>query len=101
MDPTLLEGADSGANPKGFAKGVTGQREAVNLKVQTLLALQELGIVIGVAIMVGFIFLLMVFMEKLFNGVVSKYHKRFGSRQTEIADEDPAKLVGTFKRYKN
>ena len=41
-----------------------------------------------------------VFSEKLYNSVLSKYHKRFGEPPT-LADEDPAKLVGTFKRYKN
>ena len=40
--------------------GVGGPREKVSLRIQTLLALQELGIVIGVAIMVASIFMLMV-----------------------------------------
>ena len=102
LDPSLLEGDQGGdINPnKALGKGGSGTRQVVNLEDQTLLALQELGIVIGVAIMVASIFMLMVFMEKLFNSVVTKYHKRFGGSH-DIADEDPAQLVGTFKRYKN
>lgn len=56
--------------------------------------------VIGVAFMVAGIFLLMVYMEKLGTSVISKYNKHFGKDNTDDV-EDPAALVGTFKRYKN
>jgi hypothetical protein len=100
MDPSLLEGAMGGGN-NIYGKGEREKFVVKSLELQTLYALQELGIVVGVTIMVAFIFLLMVYTEKLFNGAVSKYHKRFGEPPTEMDAEDPAALVGTFKRYKN
>ena len=70
--------------------------------MQTLLALQELGIVIGVAFMVASIFLLMVFIEKMMTSAMARYQKRFGkNRNEDDVEADPAALVGTFKRYKN
>jgi len=69
------------------------------MKVQTLLALQELGIVIGVAFMVGIIFMVMIYVEKFCISVCEVYQKKFGSDEED--PEDPAALVGTFKRYKN
>ena len=102
MDPTMLGmGSDDGGLHGLMGYGVDGEVTSLdNLKVQSLLALQELGIVVGVAFMVAGIFLLMVYMEKLANNILSRYQKRFGN-PTEEDVEDPAALVGTFKRYKN
>ena len=102
LDPTMLMGEDAGGfqGMKFGRGGPRGHKSLANLKVQTLLALQELGVVMGVAFMVAGIFLLMVFMEKLGQTVMIKYHKRFGKSNADDV-EDPAALVGTFKRYKN
>ena len=51
--------------------------------------------------MVATIFLLMVFTEKLWISISSKYNKTFGKQRAEDDVEDPPALVGTFKRYKN
>ena len=104
-ESALLEASlDSGGNAGmfGFGNG-PGLSPIENLKIQTLLALQELGIVIGVAFMVASIFLLMVMTEKAIVSLHSRYHRKFGRlRGIDVdAEADPAALVGTFKRYKN
>ena len=61
MDPSLMDidSAGGGMMGPGGMGGGPGAKLA-NLKVQTLLALQELGIVVAVAFMVGGIFMLMI-----------------------------------------
>lgn len=103
LDPSMLgiDGSEGDLNEmllQGRAGG--GMHTLATLKVQTLLALQELGVVIGVAFMMGIIFLLMVFLEKMIVSVATRFHKRFGKPEMDPED-DPAALVGTFKRYKN
>ena len=102
LDPTLMGmgGQNNGLMYGAGAYGPGGSVSSLaNLKVQTLLALQELGVVVGVAFMVAGIFLLMVYMEKFWTSVVTRYNKKFGNPVDDV--EDPAALVGTFKRYKN
>jgi len=101
MDPSLMEVDTLGEGmmtPGGLPFG--NQKKMANLKVQTLLALQELGIVIAVAFMVGGIFMLMIFVEKIWDQAMTAYQKKFGTYKEDDV-EDPAALVGTFKRYKN
>ena len=102
MDPSLMGGDDGGGEgfegPGGLGFG--NQNKIANPKVQTLLALQELGIVIGVAFMVGGIFMLMIYFEKMWDQVMTACQKKIGTYKEEDV-EDPAALVGTFKRYKN
>ena len=101
-DPSLMGDMDDGAvgvmGSGGL--GLGNHKKLANLKVQTLLALQELGIVIAVAFMVGGIFMLMIFVEKIWDSVMTAYQKKFGGYKEDDV-EDPAALVGTFKRYKN
>ncbi len=101
MDPSLMDidSAGGGMMGPGGIGGGPGAKLA-NLKVQTLLALQELGIVVAVAFMVGGIFMLMIFVEKIWEHFMGVYQKKFGQGGAEDT-EDPAALVGTFKRYKN
>lgn len=99
LDPTMLMGEQRGGQPgMKFGQGTGGGTSLATLKVQTLLALQELGVVVGVAFMVIGIFMLMIFMEKMGQSVMTRYHERFGKPDEDV--EDPASLVGTFKRYK-
>ena len=56
--------------------------------------------VIGVALMVGILFFLMIAVEQTFEWLGNQMSKIFGSKKSEDA-EDPAALVGSFKRYKN
>jgi len=70
------------------------------LTEETLMALQQFSIVIGVALMVGILFFLMIAVEQTFEWLGTQISKLFGG--TKSADpEDPAALVGSFKRYKN
>ena len=101
VDPSLMDvdiGGEELLDSGGLGFG--NQKKLANLKVQTLLALQELGIVIAVAFMVGGIFMLMIFLEKIWDSVMTVYQKKFGGYKEDDV-EDPAALVGTFKRYKN
>ena len=66
---------------------------------QTVLAAQQLGIIVGVALLVGGGFMLMVGIELSMIWVVEKCSELLG-RQTVKDPEDPAALVGSFKRYK-
>ena len=99
LDPTMLMGEDGSMD---FAMtGATGGKNGIeSLRNQSVVALQELGIVIGVALMMGSIFLLLVYMEKAFDALATKYNQRFGAKSAQD-EESPAALVGTFKRYKN
>ena len=56
---SMLDSGDMGGGENGGGPG-GGVQEKKSLRLQTLLALQELGVVIGVAIMVAAIFMLMV-----------------------------------------
>ena len=101
VDPSLMDvdiGGEELLDSGGLGFG--NQKKLANLKVQTLLALQELGIVVAVAFMVGGIFMLMIFLEKIWDSVMTVYQKKFGGYKEDDV-EDPAALVGTFKRYKN
>ena len=101
LDPSLMEVDNLGEGMMAPGNlGLGNQKKLANLKVQTLLALQELGIVIAVAFMVGGIFMLMIFVEKIWDGAMTAYQKKFGGYKEDDV-EDPAALVGTFKRYKN
>ena len=71
-----------------------------NLQFQTILAFQQLGLVISVVLMVAIIFMAMISLEKIWNVAFEYYNKRFGEENVDDA-EDPAALVGTFKQYKN
>lgn len=100
LDPSLMDLDNAGGGMMGPMGSGMGTKKMANLKVQTLLALQELGIVVAVAFMVGGIFMLMIFVEKIWDQVMTAYNKRFGAYKEDDV-EDPAALVGTFKRYKN
>ena len=100
-DASLLDSMDELGEDTVFGAdgdGAGGQKQT--LQFQTIRALQELGLVIAVALMVGIIFMSMISVEKLWNSISDYYYKRFGDVQ-EDDEEDPAALVGTFKRYKN
>ena len=100
-DASLLDSIDGQEEDTMFeidGDGAGGRK--LTLQRQTILALQELGLVIAVALMVGIIFMIMIYVEKTVNSISEYYHKRFGDQEEED-EEDPAALVGTFKRYKN
>lgn len=55
---------------------------------------------IGVALMVGILFFLMIAVENTFEWLGNQISKIFGVRKKSKDPEDPAALVGSFKRYK-
>ncbi len=55
--------------------------------------------VIGVGFLVGILFLLMIYVEKAWASTTDRLHDLCGRKPKD--EEDPAALVGTFKRYKN
>jgi len=62
----------------------------------------ELGIVVGVALMVGLGFMAMVGMELLWDKVLDEY-RRLLKKPKPLPDVErlhPAELVGKFSRYK-
>merc|ERR1712123_112628 len=65
---------------------------------ESVLAFKQLGVIFGVAFMVGFGFMAMVGIETLCEKMGEKYQKVTGKQQEP--DKDPASLVGTFSRYK-
>jgi hypothetical protein len=76
-----------------------GSLSRAKLASQSIVAFQELGMVIGVAFLVCALFMLMIYMEKLWTSTVDKLGDLCGKKKED--EEDPAALVGTFKRYKN
>ena len=71
-----------------------------NLQFQTILALQQLGIILAVILMVATIFMVMISLEKTWTLLLEYYNKKFGDEKVDDI-EDPAALVGTFRQYKN
>ena len=56
---------------------------------------------VAVALMVGILFMLNIGAELCFDAIVEKVCDMFGSKgEPDIENQDPAALVGTFKRYK-
>merc|ERR1719391_783398 len=91
MDSMLA--APSGGD--GGGGGSHKKEKELTVIQQTTLALQQLGIVIGVAFMVAFLFMVMIGIEKL----EESYQAMRGKPPPQ--EVDPASLVGTFSRYKN
>ena len=60
MESMMGDTGDMGAGVNGGGPGGSAPREKKSLRLQTLLALKELGVVIGVFIMVAASFMLMV-----------------------------------------
>ena len=55
--------------------------------------------IVGVALLVGSMFMLMIWLEMLMDRLEEKCKKVMGHQKEEL-DTDPAALVGSFKRYK-
>ena len=100
-DHSFWDDLDSGENyVEKRVQRTTFYEQKPSLQFQTILALQQLGLVISVVLMVATIFMVMIFLEKSWKMLIEYYNKRFGEEDVDDA-EDPAALVGTFKRYKN
>jgi len=97
-DMDSMMAAPSGGD--GGGGGATHKKEKeLTVIQQTTLALQQLGIVIGVAFMVAFLFMVMIGIEKLWEKMEENWQSMRGKAPPK--EVDPASLVGTFSRYKN
>jgi len=68
---------------------------------QTMQAALQFGVLVGVALMVGILFMLNVGADLLYTAICDKYTSAFSKHKpVDIEDQDPASLVGSFKRYK-
>lgn len=72
------------------------------LKEQSIRAIMQFAIIVGVALLVGCLFMAMVGLEILCDKCFDKYREIF-KKPKELPDIErlhPAELVGTFSRYK-
>merc|ERR1719153_90710 len=92
IQPTELQGTPP-ASP---------QPTRPTLAEQSTRALIEFGIIVGVAIMVGSMFMAMVGAELLYDHLCDKVREIFKQQKPapDIERLHPAELVGTFSRYK-
>lgn len=77
-----------------------GQDIDLSLMAETQNALQQFSIVVGVCLMVGILFFLLIAIETTYDWIITKLKNMVGTKKTSDP-EDPASLVGSFKRYKN
>lgn len=88
--------------PSGSRRAATTTKAPLTFSEQSYLAALELGIIVGVAIMVGSLFMVMVGMEMLYDKACDRYREFFKKPKLlpDIERLHPAELVGTFSRYK-
>merc|ERR1711935_128182 len=67
---------------------------------QSLMAAKQLGVIVGVALLVGGMFMLVVGLELIIDWPEGKCQKICGRKKTKEQEPDAAALVGSFKRYK-
>lgn len=92
MLQTPGQGAKSDPNaPKPTVQLKTLLEESVS-------ALQQLGFIIGVCFLVGFLFMALVGVEMAWEKAMDKYNSYRG--KNSAPETHPANLVGTFSRYK-
>lgn len=84
-----LNGAGSGLKPTPAA--TYGQ--------MSVLAAQQLGVILGVCLLVGGLFMMMIGLDIFMEWMDEQWTKHCGKKKVKDP-EDPAALVGSFKRYK-
>merc|ERR1712098_468199 len=83
----------------GGQMGSEGESGKVLTQIQqTTRALQQLGVILSAAFLVSFLFMVMMAVEKTWEQLMKNYENCEGKGQRQ--EDDPAALVGTFKRYK-
>lgn len=92
--------------PSTNSKGKGGKNkdkpmEQKSIRQITIDAAMQFGVLVGVALMVGLLFFFMVWADMLYTSLSDKFTAKFAvHKPVDIEDQDPATLVGTFKRYK-
>jgi len=72
-----------------------------SIGAQTIQAALQFGVLVGVALLVGILFMLNVGVELMCISISEKFSEKFNRhKEPDIEDLDPASLVGSFKRYK-
>jgi len=68
---------------------------------QSILAMQQFAVLVGVALMVGILFMLNIGLDLLIDWVSEAMTNLFCKKKiADDVEKAPAALVGTFKRYK-
>jgi len=96
-------GADTtGSSGKGpNSSNKNDNKQTKTIAEQTIQAALQFGVLVGVALMVGILFMLNVGADLLYTAICDKYTSAFSKHKpVDIEDQDPASLVGSFKRYK-
>jgi len=89
----------SGKGPNSASKKDDNKPKTIG--EQTMQAALQFGVLVGVALMVGILFMLNVGADLLYTAICDKYTSAFSKHKpVDIEDQDPASLVGSFKRYK-
>merc|ERR1719192_628839 len=89
----------SGKGPTSSNKNDNTQTKTI--AEQTIQAALQFGVLVGVALMVGILFMLNVGADLLYTAICDKYTSAFSKHKpVDIEYQDPASLVGSFKRYK-
>eukprot|EP00092_Neocalanus_flemingeri_P032111 GFUD01034902.1.p1 GENE.GFUD01034902.1~~GFUD01034902.1.p1 ORF type:complete len:100 (+),score=31.42 GFUD01034902.1:69-368(+) len=99
MDETDCEATGS-CGPSPADSAPEEEEYEATLGQQTVLAIQQLSVIVGVALLVGSGFMLMIALENLIDKLEEKCKKLMGQQKETEEDVDPAALVGSFKRYK-
>ncbi len=106
-DPNLV----APTNRQGYGKNIKTQlskadtapmkSNAIQTDIgeQSIQALLQFGVLVGVALLVGVLFMLNIGLDLLLDAVTEKCVDWFGKKKA-VDPETPAALVGTFKRYK-
>jgi len=100
-------------NQQGYGKDVPThitKKETKPMKVskfltppigeQSILAMQQFAVLVGVALMVGILFMLNIGLDLFMDWCGEKLTDLFCKKKVVDDAENPAALVGTFKRYK-
>jgi len=91
-----------GGDKNNKAKTTTKTYVQQTMIEMTIRAILQLGMIVGVAILCGSLFMGLVWMEMLMDHLAEKYRKFFDKPEPipDIERLHPAELVGTFARYK-
>lgn len=97
----LTTSAPSASNGKPTQKEKKTEKPQ-NMMQMTIKAILQLGMIVGVAILCGSLFMGLVWMEMLMDHLAERYRKFFDKPEPipDIERLHPADLVGTFARYK-
>lgn len=112
QDPNML----NPQNKQGYGKNIPTQvlhkksqgnkknkraNKVKSIGEQTFQAALQLGVLVAVSLLVGVLFFVNIGIELCCDAVWNKITDFCGrSKGTDIEEQDPASLVGTFKRYK-